>query len=151
MYFPDLSPYSYSLPEPLPGVLTVGWLSAPNPFATGVIEPAHLDTLKYLAVSQAPHQMRGYSHCELCGRAQPELEYDGRRRTLGSAEVWVPHATRDGVIFAAPNLVVHYTEAHAYLPPREFLEALAAVDRASWNAEEACEHVIEEAWPMGER
>ncbi|WP_375431714.1 hypothetical protein [uncultured Friedmanniella sp.] len=30
----------------------------------------------------------------------------------------------DGRLYSAPTLVVHYIQAHQYLPPDEFLEAL---------------------------
>jgi hypothetical protein len=40
-----------------------------------------------------------------------------------NGEIRVPG---DDVIYAAPLLIVHYIEEHGYLPPAEFLKALAA-------------------------
>jgi len=40
----------------------------------------------------------------------------------GNGEIRVAN---EAVIFAAPVLVVHYLEEHAYLPPAEFLKAVA--------------------------
>ena len=30
----------------------------------------------------------------------------------------------EGIVFAAPVLIVHYIEAHSYLPPAQFLKAI---------------------------
>jgi hypothetical protein len=30
----------------------------------------------------------------------------------------------EGIVFAAPVLIVHYIEAHGYLPPAQFLKAI---------------------------
>jgi hypothetical protein len=42
----------------------------------------------------------------------------------GNGEIWVPG---DDVIYAAPVLIVHYIEEHGYLPPPQFLKAVAAL------------------------
>jgi len=47
---------------------------------------------------------------------------------LGGAEIWIPDSSQG--YFAAPDLIIHYIEEHQYLPPREFLSALAIVDPA---------------------
>lgn len=46
----------------------------------------------------------------------------GGEMRLGSAEIVVKSSS--GQVFVAPNLIVHYIEAHSYLPPREFVEAV---------------------------
>lgn len=33
-----------------------------------------------------------------------------------------------GVAYAAPELVAHYVEAHGYLPPADFIEAVLSSD-----------------------
>lgn len=40
---------------------------------------------------------------------------------MGAYDLWIPG---DGVIYVAPELVTHYVEAHSYLPPREFQQAV---------------------------
>lgn len=42
----------------------------------------------------------------------------------GGAEIRVFSPT--GKLYAAPNLIFHYVEAHDYLPPQEFMDALFA-------------------------
>lgn len=62
------------------------------------------------------------------------LQMDEESVMLGSAEIWVPG--REGCIYAAPTLIVHYVEAHEYLPPPEFIEAVLRDPPPGWNAKE---------------
>ena len=41
---------------------------------------------------------------------------------LGSAEIHVTHP--DQTVFKAPDMIYHYMEAHDYLPPTPFVEAV---------------------------
>jgi hypothetical protein len=41
----------------------------------------------------------------------------------GSHELYIPG---DGCVYATPDLVVHYMNAHGYLPPLEFCIAVSA-------------------------
>ena len=51
-----------------------------------------------------------------------QVEYDGKRIGLGSAEILVQG--KNGKSYAAPNLIYHYIKDCGYLPPKEFLDAL---------------------------
>lgn len=62
----------------------------------------------------------------------------GRRFSAGSAEIIVPG--RDGKIYDAPTLIAHYVNRHRYRPPREFIEAVLALDRPGGLDWEAVEH-----------
>lgn len=44
----------------------------------------------------------------------------------GCAQIIVPG--RDGVVYSAPTLIGHYVRDHGYRPPREFVEAVLALD-----------------------
>lgn len=62
------------------------------------------------------------------------LEHLGQKKLLGMSEIWLPSSS--GVIYAAPSLIYHYMEAHRYLPPQEFLDAVIAFNLdATWNGE----------------
>ena len=69
---------------------------------------------------------RGLHNCELCDQQSPILidAVDGLHGSavLGFGEVLVDG---DGEIYAAPTLIVHYIDRHNYLPPDQFLTALA--------------------------
>lgn len=140
MYRPDLSPYTY-LGKELPGVLAIGWLDRSEPFVTGSVNDDLISRLSTLCVTQRVNQTRGYHMCPFCPQQEsmdlvrPTIVDDGKKVTLGSAEVWVPG--EHGRILAAPNLVHHYIVRHHYLPPKEWLDAVEAVDtRSSWRGDD---------------
>jgi hypothetical protein len=87
--------------------------------------------------------MRGYHICEFCPtslwaardlasalegfRDSDRLRLAGRNGEellLGSAEIRV--FGKDGLIYAAPNLIYHYVAVHHYKAPDEFLEAVGS-------------------------
>jgi hypothetical protein len=53
----------------------------------------------------------GFHVCEICGLAEDRAEF------------WVEWG---GIRYVLPALVLHYCEAHEYLPPDEFLVALSS-------------------------
>lgn len=125
MYFPDLSPYAYERPPAAGGPLNIGWLDAEHPFPRGTIPNGVLAKLEAQAIAEPMNQMRGFHYCELCDREEIAITAGSRQRLLGSAEIWVRGA--HGVVYAAPDLIIHYIREHEYLPPREFLDAVLAL------------------------
>jgi hypothetical protein len=141
-YFPDLSPYNYSAPTQ-PGVVHVGWLCSAHPYPKGSVAPHLIDKLKVLA-EQPVELFRGYHVCDLCG---PGITLTKERISNGEIRLTVCSFGHDDdlqgntdptfkigiqsdlifvrkVTYAAPVLIVHYVEAHNYLPPTEFLHAV---------------------------
>lgn len=125
MYFPDLSPYSYDGEED-PHVLNVGWLDAEHAFPTSEPNPAVVEGLKRLALTNERNVMRGWHDCRLCERESPiRVPYASATRgeiLLGHSEIFVPDP--DGGGYAAPALVVHYIADHQYAPPLPFVQAV---------------------------
>ena len=113
MYFPDLSQYTYLGLDP--SVLNVGWLDAQHPFQRGKAPSQFVDRLRTL-VHNSVHQTRGFHQCSFC--TDPTAR--------GSAEILVTGET--GARYAAPTLILHYVEAHKYLPPAEFIAAVVGGD-----------------------
>ena len=70
------------------------------------------------------NQMRGYHRCGLCEEPSfgVPVQYNGKELMLGSAEIRVL-SPDDDTVYAAPNLIYHYVEAHQYQPPDEFIQA----------------------------
>ena len=134
MYFPDLAPYQYDLPFSIPDVLSVGWLSTGHPFPKGRVREASRVQLEQLTAAAAVHSMRGTHPCPFCDCEAPGLMISDREFLLGSAELWVRDSV--GRVFAAPNLVVHYVDAHDYQPPGLFLDALewTSANIGRWDA-----------------
>lgn len=146
-YFADLSPYSYSH-QSQRGVVHVGWLDGVHPFPTGTVEVQLIEKVKVLA--QKPVELyRGYHYCEVCVEppglikafpphnkyiVDPDCSWARWwHERSGNGEIRV---ALDGVIYAAPVLIVHYIEEHGYLPPAQFLRAIeAATENLPWNGQ----------------
>ena len=158
MYFADLSAYSYDLPRSLPDVLNVGWLDAVHSISMGEVPADFRDQLRLCVKRFRVNQMRGFHACELCPTEDLRRARDttdlrsalrelsrrqaitaaGEQLELGSAELWLPAGAT--AIFAAPNLIVHYIEAHGYRPPSAFISAVAeSWSRTDWNAQQVFE------------
>jgi hypothetical protein len=128
-YFSDLSPYRYEGAQE--GVLHVGWLDGVHPFSKGEVA-RHL-IQKMIELAKNPTELyRGLHLCEVCKRPS---ELQPFSKELAAREAWwrwmKPRSsngeirvTGNGVIYAAPVLITHYIEAHGYLPPTEFLNAI---------------------------
>jgi hypothetical protein len=143
LYFPDLSPYGYSMASSLPDVLNIGWLDRSEPFSKGAVPKLLVDRLKSWFQLARVNQMRGIHECNLCRAEQwpllplqqnPSVSIEGRTLFLGNWEIWIP--TSGGRVFASPALIVHYVEAHGYQPPGEFISAVMN-DNAieNWDAD----------------
>jgi hypothetical protein len=126
MFFADLTPYTYGLlpkQQPWKDVLNVGWLSCEHPFTTGELSSSFSHILQCLISWPVFDPIdtgiaMGYHGCEFCSPLGAE------EPASGTGELWVPGAGR--LIYVAPTLVAHYVEAHRYLPPQEFIEAVLA-------------------------
>jgi hypothetical protein len=92
-------------------IRAVGWLGKTVP-RRGRLGAAVLDQLRhYRTVAFHDEGDLGNHVCELCGRES------------GRGEFWIEW---NGLRYVLPALALHYCEAHDYLPPEEFLIALAS-------------------------
>ena len=65
---------------------------------------------------------------------------------LGAAELWLPNSDKS-MIFAAPDLIIHYIETHRYCPPSLFREAVIQESgNLDWDAAAECERVLNSAY-----
>jgi hypothetical protein len=127
-WFEDLSPYTY-LQQPARGsgpVLNIGWLEQGQPFPRGPTPAVLIVRLRLLVEHAEVNITRGWHFCDLCPRA-------GEDGAHGHGEIWAVGS--DGTRFAAPSLIAHYVETHAYQPPRDFIAAVLRV--ASLSVDEA--------------
>jgi hypothetical protein len=142
-YISDLTEYDYSKCHYYrPVTKAVGWLSRAHSFETALPTDDLLDLIwQYCKFAVA--RMRGYHICEFCPtslwaardlasalegfRDSDRLRLAGRNGEellLGSAEIRV--FGKDGLIYAAPNLIYHYVAVHQYKAPDEFLEVVGS-------------------------
>lgn len=145
MHVRDLDPYTYIEGFVVAGVQAVGWLARGERFPSGSLSANLVQRLADVA-SHPVNQSRGFHRCEFCGRRQVAVATSrGKRVLLGSAELWLPGRL---TMFASPNLIVHYIEAHGYLPPKEYLEALECVDVENWKpSRDYCWDLLQAQYP----
>ncbi|HBY23438.1 MAG: hypothetical protein WAV45_11255 [Propionibacteriaceae bacterium] len=126
-FIADLAAYDY---YPVASeALAVGWLDGAERFETGACPSDVTERLKVLA-SAPVRLMRGYHYCQFCEHSAPPPKllradinlYEAPDVPRGNGEVWL--TSPDGTNYAAPVLIVHYIEAHAYLPPARFINAV---------------------------
>jgi len=114
-------------------VVHVGWLDNVHPYPKGTVDPRLIDKMRLL-ICQPVELYRGVHICELCTERSNLL-----KKTLPNKVVLDPEWARwadqrssngeirvseNGIVFAAPVLIVHYIEAHGYLPPAQFLKVV---------------------------
>jgi hypothetical protein len=86
------------------------------------------------------NQTRGFHRCDICGEQDSVVVLDsGERLMLGSAEIWIPG---NGLIYAAPTLIYHYIERHAYLPPAAFIESLSRFDPDTFDGQTVLDRLV---------
>jgi hypothetical protein len=153
-YYPDLSFYEKRLETALPQVRNIGWLDERQMFVTGVAPVGLLEKLLAILSSKGvfsarTNQIRGVVPCPLC--AENRFEHRG----IGSCELWLPATPASQILlprydalagdfatgndigafgrlspdchyFAAPSMLIHSIDRHAYLPPAPFINAVLA-------------------------
>ena len=126
-FYEDLSVFEYHDIDFNGQVLNVGWLSASKPFRTGGIDLRAKKVIQEL-VRYPINLFRGSHYCEFCPppiKEKIEGVFDYkiiRDCPKGNGEIHVLGVK--GVMYVAPTLIFHYIDAHNYMPPKEFLDAV---------------------------
>ncbi|WP_339733657.1 hypothetical protein [uncultured Gimesia sp.] len=159
MYSEDLSPlkrgtdikywYDFADDCEFEKLLTIGWLDCNHSFPVGTIDNALIKKLRDLiccipkGINVHVARIRGQHPCNLC-KAYPKIRCKiGGMRHLGCTELRIP-SREQKIVFASPDMILHYIEEHSYLPPAEFLEALRNFDTSQpFDAEELGKKLIE--------
>ncbi len=105
--------------------LAVGWLERGHAYPRGAVEEKFFAALLRLCANpwQPPVVSAGFHVCSLCqfaGRLKG-TSYFGAGGATGTANVFIPGETQ---VFIAPTMIVHYIDAHEYVPPMEFQDAV---------------------------
>jgi hypothetical protein len=109
-YYEDLTPYNYH--HYSERELNVGWLQKDQPFSQGETPVGFLEALRvYGEREHIIFQTKGFHRCEFC-----------EENANSSNEIRV--VSKNGILYAAPKMIIHYIEAHKYLPPQEFIDAV---------------------------
>lgn len=121
-YYKDLSVYSY-LSNIEKETLNVGWLEGEHEYPQGdVTEKFILALWEY--IKYPVNRTRGlHSNITLDGDVKYFMaKYQGYNILLGSAEIRV--VDTNNIVYAAPNLILHYVINHHYMPPQSFIDAV---------------------------
>tara|TARA_B100000809_G_C15096006_1_gene515020 strand:- start:143 stop:595 length:453 start_codon:yes stop_codon:yes gene_type:complete len=136
MFYSDLSNYDYFFSDNSGKFKNVSWLEKNKAFTKGNVSFEFTEKLKGLffetnSYLTEANLMRGPSHCcNLCGKNEIALSLNGETKTLGLCEIWTP--SEDGeLIMISPSMIIHYIEAHDYLPPEVFIDAVMDIDLTS--------------------
>jgi hypothetical protein len=101
-----------------PHVRAVGWLSVGQPFSVGHVAHAFAERLRDFA-ERWTHSVQalrwpvaaGFHECEFCSAFRCDGNFG------------VPSGP---ILFVCPEMIAHYVDAHAYEPPRLFIDAVLA-------------------------
>lgn len=123
MYYPDLSPYPHELPIEGYFTLSVGWLSAKQPYTQGEVPELFVERLWIFCCNPFFYTL-GYHNCPFCPGSSfgVLVQHGSEERRLGSAEIRVLGGCN--IIYAAPDMIYHYVIRHHYQPPAEFIQAV---------------------------
>jgi hypothetical protein len=109
----DLAPCTYLCPAKWADrVLAIGWLERGKPYPKGEI--GNDFARKLVELGREPWQpfvAGGWHTCEFCRVSEWR---DG-------ANLFIPG---EGVLYAAPRMVIHYVDVHEYQPPDAFSAAV---------------------------
>lgn len=107
-------------------LISVGWLDRAHEYPRGTVSVDFFRALARLLVDPwQPAIFAGREPCSLCqfSGGPGMLVFEGSEVRLGSTNLFVP-SPRQSKVFVAPSLVVHYIDAHGYVPPEEFQVAV---------------------------
>lgn len=126
-YYKDLSNYTYHSDGIGENVLNIGWLEKGREFNLEKNSATSLKLVNQLWKTWENRcvRTRGFHECEFCdGQASPlKLRApNGNICSIGSAEFRV--LGRDGVVYAAPDMLLHYILEHNYQPPQDFVDSV---------------------------
>lgn len=105
-------------------MLAVGWVDRRHPISRGTVKPAFVARLVELLKNPwQPAQTLGWHDCTFCRltRGPTTFEYGGAKVPIGTSNLFIPG--RD-CVYIAPSLILHFMDAHGYVPAAEFIQAV---------------------------
>jgi len=124
MYFADLAPCLYNLPEPQG--MSVGWLDKAHDFPRGSVPAGFVERLSEICKRPAVRH-RGFHVCEFCDfEPDPTLTLHRAAGACSSAVIRV--VGHDGRVYHSPAMICHYVAKHGYQPPEDFIRAVMETD-----------------------
>ena len=130
MYFPDLTELHLPGFEHFSQLVAIGWLESGHEFPRGDVNRQFVHKLADLLINPwQPATAMGRHSCGFCrltgGPSSFRLDDAAYASevSMGISNLWLP---ADGFLYVAPSLILHYMDAHGYVPPGEFQAAVMA-------------------------
>lgn len=133
--YDDLSRYKLNNIE-LEDVYNIGWLGDAGSFPQGMVSEEFLMNLWEYYKCPVFSTRKKYQNVSLDGYWKFfTAASNDRESELGSSEIRVIDEEK-GVIYASPDLIIHYIVNHNYMPPREYIKAV--IEGPKPNSEAYC-------------
>lgn len=110
MYYQDLENKEF-------GMKAIGWLDKHNDFPKGDVSQ---DIIEKLRGVKPRFLTAGHHVCEFCfpdGKGYSKME-----DATSSYEIHI--CSKEGQVYVAPRMIIHYMKVHNYLPPQEYIDAV---------------------------
>lgn len=122
-YYKDLSEYMYRSSKEK-NIVNVGWIDGEHKYLKGDVTEYFIRAL-WEYIKYPVNKTRGI-HSDIAlegGMKKFVAKYQGYNILLGTAEIRVID-TKNNIVYAAPNLIIHYVINHHYIPPQNFIDAV---------------------------
>lgn len=138
--YDDFSVYKMDNME-LKDIYNIGWLGDVGSFQQGMVSEEFLVNLWEYYKCPIFSTRNKFQNVSLDG----EWKFfsalsNGREVMLGSSEIRILDKEK-GVIYASPDLIIHYIVNHNYLPPKEYIKAV--IEGPKPNSEDYCNMIRE--------
>lgn len=133
MYIPDLQPCRVIVGAlRLNNPLAVGWLNPDNDYPQGSVDGNVIAYLTSLCSSSRTFSAT-HKTCVLCDNPPSLLVVDFKDKTVTLGQGTILVFSRQGRVYQAPDMIVHYISVHGYQPPHEFIDAVLTSPPAESN------------------
>lgn len=136
--YKDFSKYEYDNVK-LNNVINIGWLGGVGSFQIGNVSEEFIKNLWEYYKCPFFTTRKVYQNEKLDGYWKFFTAFlNGREIGLGSSEIRVLDKKK-GVVYASPNLIIHYIINHNYLPPQEYIKAV--IEGPKPNSKDYCDMI----------
>ena len=133
--YDDFSKYEFNNKK-LDNVINIGWLGEIGSFQQGNVSEEFIMNLWEYYKCPIFSSRKVYYNEKLDGYWKFfTAVFNGRKIGLGSSEIRIIDKEK-GVIYASPNLLIHYIVNHNYLPPQEYIKAV--IEGPKPNSKDYC-------------
>ncbi len=110
----------------------IGWIQSEANFQRGEVPKEFSQKIVDMLIRERVNLLRSVKTCPICNDKEWKYADEEKKVLLGCSEILVP--VDDFMAFSAPDLIIHYVNAHNFLPPQDFIEAVERFDlKSDWS------------------